>query len=88
MSKDKSEGWELYIIRTVSGKLYTGIARSAVARFEEHLYDSKRGAKYFRSETPKEIVYLEKHPDRSSASKREYAIKQLSRKEKEALCLL
>lgn len=82
MAKKLTEGWELYMIRTRSGKLYTGIAKSAAVRFEEHCTDPKKGAKFFRGEVPDAIVYLEKHPDRSSASKREYAIKQMSKAEK------
>lgn len=76
--------WYLYIIRTEKNKLYTGIARDYERRFLEHL-SGIGGAKFFRSDSPKEIVYLEEFNDRSSASQREYEIKQLSRKQKEEL---
>ncbi len=49
-------------------------------RYQQHLL--QQGAKYFRARKPKKLVYLELEHDRSSASKREYAIKQLSRMDK------
>lgn len=44
-----------------------------------------RGAKYFRGRQPKQLLYLEGGHDRSSASKRELAIKGLKRPEKQLL---
>lgn len=76
--------WFVYIIETTSGKLYTGITKDIERRFNEHL-NSKKGAKFFRLNTPKKVVYEEKFKDRSEASKREWQIKQLSRKEKDNL---
>jgi putative endonuclease len=77
----KEHDWQVYIIQTESGKLYTGIARDRLKRFEEHL-SSKKGAKFFRIEKPKKIVYWEQHKNRSEASKRERKIKSLSRQQK------
>lgn len=73
--------WELYIIRTESGKLYTGITTDLDRRFVDHQKGGK-GAKFFRISGAKEIVYRESHPDRSSATKREAAIKKMSLQEK------
>jgi len=51
-------------------------------RIDEHNSSSK-GAKYTRARRPVKLVYHEAHPDRSSASKREYEIKKkMSRAEK------
>tara|TARA_B100001971_G_scaffold37960_1_gene33015 strand:- start:59090 stop:59323 length:234 start_codon:yes stop_codon:yes gene_type:complete len=72
------------MIRTEKNKLYTGIARDYERRFLEHL-SGIGGAKFFRSDTPCELVYLEEWDNRSLASKREYEIKQLSRKAKDKL---
>lgn len=86
MSCSAAEGeqpWAVYLIRTEKDKLYTGITTDLERRFQQHA--SGRGAKYFRSDKPVEMVYSEWHPDRSSASRREYEIKQLSRREKLAL---
>ena len=44
-----------------------------------------KGAKYTKARRPVELVYYEEFQTREEAMKREYAIKQLSRKEKEAL---
>jgi putative endonuclease len=81
MSKRSESDWEVYIVEAENGKLYTGIAKDSKRRFEEHM-SSPKGAKFFRSSKPKEILYCEKQPNRSEASKREAAIKKLSRKQK------
>ena len=73
--------WTVYIVETESGKLYTGIALDPEKRFEEHR-SGKKGAKFFRMDPPKKIVYREEYPNRSAASQREYALKQLSRSDK------
>jgi len=44
-----------------------------------------RGAKYFRGRKPKKLVYVESGHDRSTASKREAAIKKLARGAKKQL---
>ena len=72
--------WQVYIIKTKSGKLYTGITTNLERRLNEH--KSNKGAKYFRSEKPSEVVYVEYRKNRSEATKREIEIKKLSRIEK------
>lgn len=72
--------WNVYIIFCTDNSLYTGITNNVVRRFNQH--KDKQGAKYFRGRQPKTLVYLETGHDRSSASKRESAIKKLSRSEK------
>ena len=78
MKKDKT--WQLYIIQTNTGKFYTGITTDLTRRFSEH--KKKKGAKYFRLENPKEIVFTETCKNRSEATKRELEIKSFNRKEK------
>jgi putative endonuclease len=70
--------WYVYIILTKKNKLYTGVSTDPERRFIEHLCDSKKGAKFFRSDTPVQIVYLENCENYSEALKREYVIKQYS----------
>lgn len=82
MSK-KSNNWLVYIILTQGERLYTGITNDLERRWQSHL-DGK-GAKFFRSDQPKHIVYIENGHDRGSATTREIAIKQLSRDDKLAL---
>ena len=78
-------GWWVYILRCGDGTLYTGIARDAEKRLGVHR--SGKGAKYTRGRGPLQIVYRERCPDHGTALRREYAIKQLSRDEKERLIL-
>lgn len=85
MSETKGDDvpeWWVYILETQSGKLYTGITTDIDRRFREHCSDRKRGAKFFRSDSAKQIVYKENAPGRSAASRREAAIKKMSRPEK------
>ena len=73
--------WEVYIIRAKSGKLYTGITSDLERRFDEHL-KGDRGARFFHFSTPECIVYRETHSNRSEATRREIAIKKMSRYQK------
>jgi putative endonuclease len=73
--------WEVYIIRTTSGSLYTGITNNLESRFEAHK-NGKKGARYFHFSSPEQIVFRESFPNRSEASKREAAIKKMSREQK------
>lgn len=52
-----------------------------------HQHREGTGAKYLRAHEPKLLVFVEEHPDRSAACRREYQIKQFSKQEKEALIL-
>ena len=70
--------WFVYIILTAKDKLYTGISTDPERRFVEHLCDTKKGAKFFRSDSPVKIIHLEEFETMSEALKREAAIKKLS----------
>lgn len=69
--------WFVYMIRTRRGSLYTGITLDLARRWQQHLA-GKAGAKFFRSDPPSALCFVERWPDRSSASRREAAIKRLS----------
>ena len=70
------------MVMCADNTLYTGIATDLERRIEEH-NSSEKGAKYTRVRRPVTLVYQEEYPDRSTASKREYAIKKnMTRKEK------
>ena len=73
--------WYTYIVRCSDNSLYTGVTTDLERRVDEH-NTSDKGAKYTRPRRPVQLVYSEIHEDRSSASKRESAIKKLSRAEK------
>jgi putative endonuclease len=70
--------WWVYIILCDDDSLYTGVSTDPERRFREHL-QHPRGAKYFNGRKPQAIVYREPGHTRSSASKREAAIKKLPR---------
>lgn len=79
MAKQEDSLWFVYLIETDAG-LYCGITTDVERRYKQHCNGT--GAKFFRRAKPIRIVYTEIQPDRSRASKREYAIKQLPRKQK------
>lgn len=81
MSNEKCSTWEVYMIQTESGKLYTGITNDMTRRFDAHK-NKRQGARFFHISSPESIVFREVHPNRSEASKRESAIKKLTRAEK------
>lgn len=68
--------WFVYVILTSKGKLYTGISTDPERRFVEHLCDRKKGAKFFRSDSPVVMIHLEEFETMSEALKREIAIKK------------
>lgn len=76
--------WFVYLLECRDGSLYTGIAVDVERRFAAHL--AGKGARYTRSHPPLRVLASFPHPDRASASRAEYAIKQLSAAGKRALC--
>jgi len=79
---DSLDEWSVYMVRCLDGSLYTGIAKDVSQRVSEHNLDDGLAANYTRSRRPVILVYQERQGTRSSAGKREYAIKQMSRHEK------
>lgn len=79
--------WYVYVILTSKGKLYTGISTDPERRFIEHLCDTKKGAKYFRSDSPVRFVHVEEFETMSLALKREAAIKKWSSQKKRSMFL-
>ncbi len=69
-----------YIVECADGTLYTGWTTDPQRREKEH--NAGRGGYYTRIRRPVKLVYIEEQSDRSSALKREYAIKKLTRTKK------
>lgn len=69
-----------YILKCSDNTLYTGWTNDLEKRLKAH--NAGKGAKYTKTRLPVEMVYYESFEDKIDAMKREYAIKQLSRKEK------
>lgn len=76
--------WVVYILQCKDDTLYTGSTDRLEHRLSMHR--SGKGAKYTRGRAPLTLRYVEVCDDRSHALRREYAIKNLSRQEKLALC--
>ena len=73
----------VYLLRCGDGTLYTGCTNDLRRRLAVH--NAGKGAKYTRSRLPVSLVYWESLPDKSSALRRESAIKRLSRAQKLSL---
>jgi putative endonuclease len=78
--------WIVYLLKCVDNSLYCGITNNLSRRLKQHNGNLKGGAKYTTSRRPCVLIYQENAPDKSNALKREYQIKQLSKKEKLNLC--
>lgn len=76
--------WRVYIVECVDKTFYTGITTDTQRRLEEHNSDTG-GARYTRMRRPVKLVFEQSFLNRSMACKREFEIKQLSRKQKAAL---
>jgi predicted GIY-YIG superfamily endonuclease len=75
--------WWVYLLKCGDGSLYTGITNDLERRLA--LHRAGRGARYTRGRGPLQLIWSEPWPDRASASRREHAVKQLSRTAKLAL---
>lgn len=75
-----SPQYSVYIVECQDHTLYTGMARNVSQRIAQH--NAGTGAKYTRARRPVILRYQEVVGSRSQALKREWAIKQLSRKQK------
>ena len=76
--------WYTYFVRCNDNSVYAGITTELARRVDEH-NSSVLGAKYTRNKRPVSLVYFETSESRSQASKKEYALKRLTKKQKEHL---
>lgn len=72
-----------YIVKCADSTLYTGWTNDLDKRIKAH--NSGKGAKYTKTRRPVKLVYYEEYETKNEAMSREYAIKNLTRKEKEIL---
>lgn len=80
----KESNWFVYFVRCKDNSLYTGITVDVERRIEEH-NNSTKGAKYTRYRRPVRLVYYDACLSRSDASKKEYALKHITKLQKEQL---
>ncbi len=69
-----------YILQCKDDTFYTGWTNNLEKRIKDH--NDGKGAKYTKARRPVKLVYYETYETKKQAMKREYEIKQLSRKEK------
>lgn len=72
-----------YILKCNDNTFYTGWTNDLEKRVIAH--NQGKGAKYTKPRLPVEVVYYETFESKEEAMRREYEIKQLSRKQKEDL---
>ena len=72
-----------YILKCQDGSFYTGWTNDLEKRIQAH--NAGKGAKYTKNRRPVKLIYWEEYETKSEAMKREYAIKHMSRQEKEKL---
>ncbi|WP_407942193.1 GIY-YIG nuclease family protein [Microaerobacter geothermalis] len=73
----------VYILKCKDSTLYTGYTTKLAERIHKH--NKGEGAKYTRGRTPVSLVHFEVFFSKEEAMRREYEIKQWSKKRKEAL---
>ena len=72
-----------YILSCADGTLYTGWTNDLQRRLAAH--NAGKGSKYTRSRLPVTLVYHEEHETKEEAMSREYAIKHMTRAQKQKL---
>lgn len=69
-----------YLLECADGSLYCGWTNHLNERVQAH--NAGKGAKYTKSRRPVQLVYYEVFETKQEAMRREWALKQLTRKEK------
>ena len=75
--------WMVYLLRCRDGSLYTGITNDLARRLKTHA--AGKASRYTRSRLPVRLAYSEPQRSKSTALKREAAIKKLARRQKDEL---
>ncbi len=76
-----------YMLRCSDNSIYTGITSNLERRINEHLEKSEKCAKYTKNHDANKLEMAWKSENRVLASKLEYRIKKLTKKQKEELIL-
>lgn len=77
--------WAVYMLRCADGSLYTGVTTDLNRRVREHNQCNQKGAKYTRCRRPLTLVHSEQGLSKQQAYQREYAIKKMTKANKELL---
>lgn len=74
--------WQVYLLQCANNSLYCGITNDIDKRLRQHNGEIMGGAKYTKAFGPCVLVYQEQAKNKSVALKREYEIKNMTRKDK------
>jgi putative endonuclease len=77
--------YHLYLVRTRTGALYTGIALDVPRRLAQHAGEAGGGARALRGKGPLVLAYTRALGDKPLALRAEHAVKRLTRTAKLAL---
>ena len=80
-----SREWHLYIIQCSDDSFYTGITTDVGRRFQEHMEQGRKSARYVRGRGPLRLVFVEKIGGKGEAYRIEKKVKGLSKEEKHRL---
>lgn len=80
-----SPSWFVYLLECADGSYYAGITTDVDARLAAH--QAGKGARYTRAHRPLRVLASRVYPDRSSALRAEWQLKQLPRARKLAFLL-
>ncbi|HDX8353694.1 TPA: GIY-YIG nuclease family protein [Aeromonas dhakensis] len=75
--------WFIYMVRTASGLLYTGISTDPARRLRQH--QSGKGARALRGKGPLTLAWQQAVGEKGAALRLEYRLKQQSKAFKEQL---
>lgn len=85
MTSVVTPAWYVYLVRAANQFLYCGISLDVQKRFAQHC--TGKGARFFSTSPAQALVYIEECADKSTALRREIAIKRLPKAAKEQLVL-
>lgn len=80
MERTEPETNYTYLLQCADGSLYCGWTNQLQARVQAH--NEGNGAKYTKSRRPVALVYYETFATKQEAMRREWAVKQMTRKQK------
>ncbi|MGL6416957.1 GIY-YIG nuclease family protein [Aeromonas allosaccharophila] len=75
--------WSVYMVRTASGQLYTGISTDPLRRLRQH--QSGKGSRALRGKGPLTLVWQQEVGEKGAALRIEYRLKQQPKSFKEQL---
>lgn len=83
VKQEREKKWFVYIVRCSDQTLYCEVTNDVEKRIATH--NKGKGAKYTQPRLPVVLLYTEEYGTWVEAARREYAIKQMKKSEKEKL---